>query len=65
MFGMFPVGFSSGTPTIPAAVISGFPQFVQADAGTVFRRSNAAARLDSLRLVQEVKMAVSDVNYEI
>ena len=43
MFGMFPTGFSFGTPTIPAAVISGFHQFVQADAGMVFRRTNAAA----------------------
>jgi len=46
MFGMFPVGFSSGTPTIPAAVISGFHQVVQTDTGMVFRWSNAATYLD-------------------
>jgi len=43
MFGMFPLGFSSRTLTIPAAVISGFPQFVWADAEMVYRQSNAAA----------------------
>lgn len=65
MFGMFPVGFSSGTPTIPAMVISGFHQFIQADAGMVFRWSNAAACLDFLRPEQAVEMAASEVNYEI
>jgi hypothetical protein len=65
MFGMFPVGFLSGTPTIPAAVISGFPQFVQADAGMVFRWSNAATNLDFLRPKQAVEMAAFKVNYKI
>jgi len=65
MFGMFPVGFSFGTPTIPDVAVSGFHQFVQTDAGIVFRRSNAAACLDFVRPEQAVEMAASEVNYEI